>query len=473
MEPNTTAQNQNQQNQNIDDASVFTRHDEPEKTILKSVWVGGGGNNAVNHMYREGIKNVSFVNINSDSQALRNSPVPTTLKIGDGLGAGNKPEKARAFAEDATEDIGRLFDDDTKMVFVTAGMGGGTGTGAGPVVARVAKERGLLTIGIVTIPFLFEGQLKIKKALAGADEMAKYVDALLVINNERLNEIYGDLQFDSAFEKADDTLSIAARSISELITGHGKINLDFNDVDTTLRDGGAAIISTGYGEGAGRVTAAIQDALNSPLLRNRDIMGSKKLLFCIFYNPNADDKFLMSESHELTNFISSINEEVDIIWGLGHDDTLGNKVKITILASGFDITLQDDNRNDTTSRDFPSKVFTPAAAPQPDKQPDKAPEVVAKAPSAPAPEIPAKRLTEEYGQEKISTLTSSKERSSVIILGMNQMDDDMICDILEKYPAYKRDRAVMDRVRAGAYNTQANRPGTAFPGTGKTVSFVP
>lgn len=477
MEPNSTAQNQNQQNQNIDDASVFTRHDEPEKTIIKAVGVGGGGNNAVNHMYREGIKNVSFVNINSDSQALRNSPVPTTLKIGDGLGAGNKPEKARAFAEDATEDIGRLFDDDTKMVFVTAGMGGGTGTGAGPVVARVAKERGLLTIGIVTIPFLFEGQLKIKKALAGADEMAKYVDALLVINNERLNEIYGDLQFDSAFEKADDTLSIAARSISELITGHGKINLDFNDVDTTLRDGGAAIISTGYGEGTGRVTAAIQDALNSPLLRNRDIMGSKKLLFCIFYNPNADDKFLMSESHELTNFISSINEEVDIIWGLGHDDTLGNKVKITILASGFDITLQDDNRHDTTTRDFPSKVFAPASAMQPgqssDKQPDKAPETAAKAPAAPAPEIPAKRLTEEYGQEKISTLTSSKERSSVIILGMNQMDDDMICDILEKYPAYKRDRAVMDRVRAGAYNTQANRPGTTFPGTGKTVSFVP
>ena len=329
--------------QNIDDASAFTisPQNAPTKIIIKAVGVGGGGNNAVNHMYREGIENVSFVNINSDSQALRHSAVPNVLQIGDGLGAGNKPEKARQFAEDAADDIGRIFDDDTKMVFVTAGMGGGTGTGASPVVARIAKERGLLTIGIVTIPFFFEGQVKIKKALAGADEMAKYVDALLIINNARLTEIYGDLDFINAFGKADDTLSIAARSISELITDNGKINLDFNDVDTTLRDGGAAIISTGYGEGQGRVTAAIQDALKSPLLKNRDIMGSKKLLFCLFFNPNAEEKFLMSETNELTEFIGSMNEQVDVIWGVRYDESLGNKVKITILASGFDITVRD------------------------------------------------------------------------------------------------------------------------------------
>ena len=174
---------------------------------------------------------------------------PTLTEIGDGAGAGNKPEKARDFAEESAEEIADLFDNRTKMVFITAGMGGGTGTGAAPVVARIAKERGLLTIGIVTIPFLFEGQKKIRKAIAGADEMAKHVDALLVINNERPGEIYGDLDFLNAFGKADDTLSIAARSISELITCNGLINLDFNDVDSTLRDGGAAIISTGYGEG--------------------------------------------------------------------------------------------------------------------------------------------------------------------------------------------------------------------------------
>ncbi|MDE6177583.1 MAG: cell division protein FtsZ, partial [Duncaniella sp.] len=326
-------------NENINDASDFNtkaKTDEPATIIIKAVGVGGGGNNAVNHMFRSGLKDVSFVNINSDRQCLNNSPVPTKLVIGDGLGAGNKPEVAQAYAKDAIEDINRLFDDDTKMVFITAGMGGGTGTGAGPVVAQVAKERGLLTIGIVTIPFLFEGRVKIAKAIAGADEMAKYVDALLVINNERLNEIYGDLDFMNAFGKADDTLTIAARSITEIITCDGHINLDFNDVDTTLRNGGAAIISSGYGEGEGRVSAAIRDALNSPLLKNRDILGSKKLLFNIFFDPKAEDTFKMSETQELTQFISSLNDEVDVVWGVGFDETLGDKVKITILAAGFD-----------------------------------------------------------------------------------------------------------------------------------------
>ena len=290
---------------NIDDTSAFTPSaDEPDPIIIKAVGVGGGGNNAVNHMFKQDIPQVSYVNINTDRQALRNSLVPNKLQIGNGLGAGNKPEVARAFAEDSAEEIGRIFDDETKMVFITAGMGGGTGTGAAPVVARIAKERGLLTIGIVTIPFLFEGQAKIKKAIVGADEMAQYVDALLVINNERLTEIYGDFNFLNAFGKADDTLAIAARSISEIITSEGLINLDFNDVDSTLRNGGAAIISTGYGEGEGRVSAAINDALNSPLLKNRDILGSKKLLFNIFFNPDAEEEFLMSETAELTSFIS-------------------------------------------------------------------------------------------------------------------------------------------------------------------------
>lgn len=469
-------------NENIDDASVFThnRAEEPEKVIIKAIGVGGGGNNAVNHMYREGIKNVSFVNINSDSQALRHSEVPNILEIGDGLGAGNKPEKAKAFAEEATDEINHLFDDDTRMVFVTAGMGGGTGTGAAPVVARVAKERGLLTVGIVTIPFLFEGQVKIKKAIAGADEMAKYVDALLVINNERLTEIYGDLDFINAFGKADDTLSIAARSISELITHNGKINLDFNDVDTTLRNGGAAIISTGYGEGEGRVTAAIQDALNSPLLKNRDIMGSKKLLFCLFFNPNAEDKFLMSETKQLTQFISQINEEVDVIWGVRYDESLGNQVKITILAAGFDITLRgeeeaiingEENSGSTgggggvpfdfggrrsstpqggsTGNNGPLKFSVPTPKPTPAPEP-----VVTPQPAKSAPteiEISADRVKQEYGTDKIQNF--AKERTSSIILALNQLDDDSICDTLEKYPAYKRDRRIIDSIRSGAYDT--------------------
>ena len=266
-----------------DNSSDFSEIDDNISSIelttgIMVIGVGGGGNNAINHMYRQEIKGISYVVCNTDAQALSNSPVPERLLIGPtttkGLGAGNKPERAREAAEESAEDIGKLFDASTRMVFITAGMGGGTGTGAAPVVARIAKEKGVLTIGIVTIPFLFEGEKKILKALAGADEMSKYVDALLIINNERLTDIYKDLEFTEAFAKADDTLTTAAASISELITCEGYINLDFNDVNTTLRDGGVAIISSGCGEGENRVTKAINAALNSPLLKNRDVEGS-------------------------------------------------------------------------------------------------------------------------------------------------------------------------------------------------------
>ncbi|MCH5325579.1 MAG: cell division protein FtsZ [Duncaniella sp.] len=429
----------NTHNENIFDTSAFTPQTTVEKNpiIIKAVGVGGGGNNAVNHMFRGGLKDVSFVNINTDRQCLNNSPVPVKLVIGDGLGAGNKPEVAQAYANDSIEEINRLFDDDTKMVFITAGMGGGTGTGAGPVVAKVAKERGLLTIGIVTIPFLFEGQTKIKKAIAGADEMAKYVDALLVINNERLNEIYGDLDFLNAFGKADDTLSIAARSISEIITSNGMINLDFNDVDTTLRNGGAAIISSGYGEGEERVSKAIRDALNSPLLKNRDIMGSKKLLFNIFFDPNSEQPFRMNETNELTDFISSLNSDVDVVWGVGFDETLGNKVKITILAAGFDVTIgkEEEELAERGGKGFtfgPIKPSTPQPAkPTPQHKPA---------------DIDNERLADEYGI-KVNEITGAKDRSNSVILTPSQLDDDTICELLENTPTYKRDRKVIEELR--------------------------
>ena len=212
--------------------------DRASEPIIKVIGVGGGGSNAVNHMYKQDIENVSFVILNTDRQALEHLAVPSKVQIGDGLGAGNKPEKARIAAEDAADRIAELFNDNTKMVFITGGMGGGTGTGAAPVVARIAHEKGILTVGIVTIPFLFEGLNKIRKAYIGVEEMSKYVDALLVVNNQRLIEIYPDFTFDNAFDKADDTLTTAARSISEIITTKGKINLDFKDVETTLRDGG-------------------------------------------------------------------------------------------------------------------------------------------------------------------------------------------------------------------------------------------
>ncbi len=403
---------------------AFASNDE---TIIKVIGVGGGGNNAINHMYAQGIKNVSFVVCNTDRQALDNSPVPNRVLIGPnitkGLGAGNKPEMAKLAAEESSEQLDALFNDNTKMVFITAGMGGGTGTGAAPVVARIAKERGLLTIGIVTIPFLFEGEKKILKALDGADEMSKYVDALLVINNERLTEIYRDLDFINAFGKADDTLSTAARSISELITCNGHINLDFNDVDTTLRNGGAAIISSGYGEGQNRVTKAIDDALNSPLLKNRDIFGSKKLLFNLYFSRDAEHKFVMDEAQELTDFISNLDSGVDVIWGVAFDESLGDKIKITILAAGFDITIREEAK----TKSVPKTLF----------------------PFRTEPEEKKARIEEEYGQEKINEIQNVKDRARFIILQPEQMDDDSVVEKLEKTPTYNRDKKVADEIKSG------------------------
>ena len=312
---------------------------EKEHSIIKVIGVGGGGGNAVNHMYREGIHDVSFVLCNTDNQALNDSPVPVHLQLGkEGLGAGNKPEKARQAAEESLDDIKNMLNDGTRMTFITAGMGGGTGTGAAPVIARVSKEMGILTVGIVTIPFRFEGDRKIDQALDGVEEMSKHVDALLVINNERLREIYPNLTVLDAFGKADDTLSVAAKSIAEIITVHGLINLDFNDVKTVLKDGGVAIMSTGYGEGVGRVKRAIDDALNSPLLNDDDVFNSKKILLSISFCGQKDgkDSLMMEEMNDVNDFMAKFGD-FEIKWGLATDPELGKKVKVTILATGFGI----------------------------------------------------------------------------------------------------------------------------------------
>ena len=404
------------------------------------IGVGGGGNNAINNMYKQNIKSVDFVVCNTDRQALDNSPVPTKLLIGPtttrGLGAGNKPQLARAAAEESVDDIDALFAPGINMVFVTAGMGGGTGTGAAPVVARVAKERGLLTIGIVTIPFVFEGKKKILKALDGAEEMSKYVDALLVINNERLNDIYGDLDFLNAFGKADDTLTIAARSISEIITEEGYINLDFNDVDNTLRDGGAAIISSGYGEGENRVSKAFQSAINSPLLKNRDILKAKKLLFNIYFAKKAEHPFTMNETKEIASFVTSINPGVDVIWGATVDDSLGDKVKITILAAGFDVTLREDNEDKADII-----TFKPDVKPVEEEEDLEADE----------------RLRKTYGSEKIDNIQREKDTKRYVALTLELMDDDSIVESLEKVPTYNRDKEIAEMLNA---RVKASNEGT-------------
>jgi cell division protein FtsZ len=364
---------------------------------------------------------VAFYVANTDKQDLDNSPVPNKILLGPtvtkGRGAGNKPEVAEKAAEESSVDIDEIFEPETDMVFITAGMGGGTGTGAAPVIARIARERNILTVGIVTIPFLFEGMKKIQKAVAGADELSKYVDALLVINNNRLGEIYPDYSFENAFEKADDILSTAAASISEIITKRGKINLDFNDVNTTLRDGGTAIISIGYGEGENRVTKAIQDALNSPLLKYTDVYSSKRLLFNLYYNPNAEQKFLAKESDEFADFVTKMVADVDVIWGLTYDESLGDKVKVTILASGFDVTVTDDVR---------VKTDVVIEEPQP---------------------IGRDRLGQYYGDEKIDEYSRFKETQRYIILSPEQLDNDEILDTLEKTPAYNRDMRLITKLR--------------------------
>ena len=305
--------------------------------IIKVVGVGGGGGNAINHMYREGIHEVTYVVCNTDKKALDDSPVPNHLQLGkDGLGAGNNPSVGRQRAEESIDDIRDMLNDGTRMVFITAGMGGGTGTGAAPVIAQCAKDAGILTVGIVTIPFKFEGNKKINQALDGVEEIAKHVDALLVINNERLREIYPELTVINAFAKADDTLSIAAKSIAEIITMHGIMNLDFQDVTTVLKDGGVAIMSTGYGEGENRVTKAIDEALNSPLLNNNDIFNSKKVLMNINFCADQDqDSLMMEEIGEVDSFMAKFRRNVETKWGLATDSSLGGKVKITLLATGF------------------------------------------------------------------------------------------------------------------------------------------
>lgn len=307
--------------------------------IIKVIGVGGGGSNAVENMYNKGIHNVSFVICNTDIQALNHSNIPMKVQLGEtvteGLGAGNDPAVAHMAAEESREQIERLFNDGTKMAFITAGMGGGTGTGAAPVVAQIAKEMGILTIGIVTIPFKFEMGKKIKQALRGVSEIAKHVDALLVINNERLLDIYPKLDIEEGFRKVDDVLTTATKSIAEIITARGTINLDFRDVKKVLKNGGVAIMSYGIESGEGRLARAFDKAMNSPLLNNNDIYKSKKILFNIYYNPN--EPMLVEEINAVNDFMEKFKDDnIEVIWGLSKDhNLLDGEVKVTILATGF------------------------------------------------------------------------------------------------------------------------------------------
>ena len=313
--------------------------------IIKVVGVGGGGCNAVRNMYNDGVDGVTYAVCNTDSQSLSRSPVPVKILLGkSGLGAGGNPEKGRDEAETNINDIIKLLSDGTKMVFVTAGMGGGTGTGAAPVVAGVAKDMGILTVGVVTIPFYFEKKRKIIKALKGVEELRKNVDALLIVNNERLCDVYADanISMKEAFLRADNILMDAVKGISELITlpSDGGIKSDFRDVETTMKDGGGAIMAMGRASGEHRVEKAILNALDSPLLYGNDIGKAKRILFNIY----ASDEYpiFVKELQEIDDFFDQLDPNIDVIWGTATDDNLGEDAKVTILATGMEEKLEDE-----------------------------------------------------------------------------------------------------------------------------------
>ena len=442
--------------EDIKDLTPFTDMDDAHiedttSTEMMIIGVGGGGGNAVKYMYnKRNIDSIRYVVCNTDSQALEKSGIPTRLLLGPtvtkGGGAGNKPDVARSAAEESAEDIEALLTTDPKpnMVFITAGMGGGTGTGAAPVVARIAKELGILTIGIVTLPFLFEGLPKIKKALSYIEEMRTHVDALLVINNERLREIYPNLTFMNAFSKADDILATAAGSIIEIIIRDGYVNCDFRDVRTTLLDGGTAIISTGYGEGENRVTSAIEDAIRSPLLKNADIYTSKNLLIVVYLSPDEEKQMTLAESDELTAFTSKFVNAPDVITGIYFDDEIGDKMKITILASGFEatdtITIPAPNTTKSSNKNEPIK---PA-------------------------EIDSSAVEQIYGPDAVRDM--ERKRLQIAILTREQMDNDALLELFDSEPTYNRSSDFKQRlsVAGTVRNTETT---TTVENKAKTINF--
>lgn len=398
-------------------------------SIIKVIGVGGGGSNAVKNMYREGIHDVTFVLCNTDRQALASSDIPIKIQLGrettKGLGAGNDPEVARLAAEESIEDIKGLFRDDTQMVFITAGMGGGTGTGAAPVVARIAKEMDILTVGIVTIPFKFERQRKIVQALKGVEAIARHVDALLVINNERLLETYPNLPVKEGFRVVDETLTVATRSIAEIITGEGIINLDFRDVNKILKDGGVAIMADGIGSGEKRLEAAISDALNSPLLNDNDIYNSRKILFNIYQSPKKP--LIVEEFEELNKFMERFeSSDIEVIWGVAEDDKLDEEVKITILASGFGMN------------NIPGMAEAIKERKQKESEVSESERI--------RQEAEDREMVEKfYGKSKLNV----KRIVRTFIMQEADLDNDTLISAIESSPAYRRTSTELAELEAG------------------------
>jgi len=315
-----------------------------QSNVIKVIGVGGGGSNAINHMFKQGIKGVDFIVCNTDSQALQNSPVPNKIQLGvsltEGLGAGANPDVGQQSAIESIADIEKMLDSNTKMIFITAGMGGGTGTGAAPVIAQLAKERDILTVGIVTIPFQFEGKVRIEQALLGVEKLRKQVDSLIVINNNKLREVYGNLGFKAGFSKADEVLATASRGIAEVITHHYTQNIDLKDAKTVLANSGTAIMGSSIATGDNRAKEAIISALDSPLLNDNKISGAKNVLLLIV---SGSSEITIDEIGEINDHIQTeAGHNANIIMGVGEDESLGESVAVTIIATGFNVEQQNE-----------------------------------------------------------------------------------------------------------------------------------
>lgn len=432
-----------------------------EPSIIKVFGVGGGGGNAVNHMHHLGIKDVEFVIGNTDAQALAKSPIPTKIQLGNALtqgrGAGNKPEVGMQAANEALDSIIDVLSHNTKMVFITAGMGGGTGTGAAPVIAKAAQDMGILTVGIVTLPFRFEGPKRFNHALDGIMEMKNYVDSLLVINNERIREIYGNLPLSDSFSKADDVLAIAAKGIAEIITVPGYINVDFADVETVMRQSGVALMGSGRASGPDRARIAVEAALNSPLLNSCNIQGAKNILYNI---QSGDTEITMDELGLIGDYIqNAAGNGADVIWGNGIDKSLKDEISITIIATGFNSSVIPELQNLTP----PSVTKVPL---EDDKQPQSKPEVTVytlddfSTPAAAISESYEERdeLVEEIGEFQVKTVrqpasgAGSTQYGSSSVPRANELTDKRI-DELEKQPAYERFQQ-----RNGGQSMRSNDP---------------
>lgn len=400
--------------------------DEKKEQIIKVIGVGGGGGNAVKTMYKKGITDVSFALCNTDRVALNSAGIPVCVQFGNGLGAGNQPEKARAAALQSEEKIREMLSDGTQMVFITATMGGGTGTGAGPVVAKVAHDLGLLTIGVVTIPFDWEMGRKKVQAMKGVVRMSRYVDALLVINNSKLIQAYPDHDLRQAFQAVDDVLAQAVKGIAEIITVEGYINVDFADVSTIMREGGVAVMNTGSASGEKRVTRAIEEALDSPLLNNNDICNASRVLLNVY--TDSQKPISLSEIDEIKNFSSKMKGEVEeYIWGVTYVDGLNDDVKITIVATGPNMKFAPDSLREQLEEQIAAE----------DSQADEANNnpMIGKRVAIP----PSRQTLEQSIQKEMyNTQEETVAKATIKLYSLDELDSESVMKIVRDTPALKR-----------------------------------